>query len=81
VLVPHRCGQPARGSCRVCGQPFCDQHLTIDPQGAICAACASGASSGGADSLGSADSLDSADLDYFDRVSESERGEDFTDLS
>ncbi|NTV64898.1 MAG: zinc-ribbon domain-containing protein [Oscillochloris sp.] len=71
LLVPHRCGQPALSSCRVCGQPFCAQHLTIEPQGPLCAACAGGDSG----------YYSSTDLDYFDRVSQNDRGEDFSDLS
>lgn len=75
VLVPHRCGQLAQSRCRVCGQAFCDQHLSIEPQGPICAACARG------EQLGYADDFSSTDLAYFDQVSADDRGEDFADLS
>nr|WP_139088697.1 zinc-ribbon domain-containing protein [Oscillochloris trichoides] len=78
VLTPHRCDQPAMGSCRMCGQPFCDQHLHIEPAGPICARCADPDHS---NSYVGGYYYSSSNLDYFDRVSEEDRGEDFSDVS
>ncbi|WP_129630308.1 zinc-ribbon domain-containing protein [Candidatus Oscillochloris fontis] len=78
VLTPHRCDLPAIGTCRMCGQPFCDQHLRIEPAGPICARCADpNHSSSYAESY----YYSSSNLDYFDQVSEDDRGEDFSDVS
>ncbi|NJP06588.1 MAG: zinc ribbon domain-containing protein [Chloroflexaceae bacterium] len=41
-LVPHRCEKPALGRCQQCDLPFCDEHLSVTPQGLICTACEQG---------------------------------------
>jgi recombinational DNA repair protein (RecF pathway) len=41
-LVPHRCDNPALGSCTRCGRSYCDEHVTITPDGLLCLACQQG---------------------------------------
>jgi hypothetical protein len=41
-LVPHRCGEPAIGSCAKCQRRYCQEHLKLSPAGLLCTACADG---------------------------------------
>jgi hypothetical protein len=41
-LVPHRCDNPSLGKCMKCGRLFCDEHVTVTPQGLMCLACQQG---------------------------------------
>jgi hypothetical protein len=41
-LVPHRCEHPALGRCVKCGRGYCDEHVTLQPQGLLCLACQQG---------------------------------------
>lgn len=41
-LVPHRCDNPSLGKCTKCQRMFCDEHVSVTPQGLICLACEQG---------------------------------------
>ena len=41
-LVPHRCENPALGSCVKCGRGFCDEHTNPTNEGRVCLACQQG---------------------------------------
>jgi recombinational DNA repair protein (RecF pathway) len=41
-LVPHRCPNKALATCIKCGRQFCDEHVSIVPEGLLCLACQQG---------------------------------------
>lgn len=41
-LVPHRCENPALGTCVKCGRGFCDEHTNATQEGRVCLACQQG---------------------------------------
>lgn len=41
-LVPHRCENPALGHCTKCGRGYCEEHITVTPNGLVCLACQQG---------------------------------------
>ncbi len=41
-LVPHRCDNPALGTCVKCGRGFCDEHTNATKEGRVCLACQQG---------------------------------------
>ena len=41
-LVPHRCEHPALGRCVNCGRGYCEEHVTVRPEGLMCLACQQG---------------------------------------
>ena len=41
-LVPHRCDNPGLARCTNCGRAYCDEHVTLTPQGLRCLACQQG---------------------------------------
>ena len=41
-LVPHRCDHPALGRCVKCGRGYCEEHVTLRPEGLMCLACQQG---------------------------------------
>lgn len=41
-LVPHRCENPALGTCSRCGRGYCDEHVQVRPEGLLCLACEQG---------------------------------------
>ena len=41
-LVPHRCENPALGTCVKCGRGFCDEHTNATKEGRVCLACQHG---------------------------------------
>jgi len=41
-LVPHRCENPALGTCAKCGRGFCDEHTNATKEGRVCLACQQG---------------------------------------
>ena len=41
-LVPHRCDNASLGKCVKCGRLYCDEHVSVTPQGLMCLACQQG---------------------------------------
>ncbi len=41
-LVPHRCENPALGTCAKCGRGYCDAHMNQTAEGCVCLACQQG---------------------------------------
>lgn len=41
-LVPHRCENPALGTCVKCGRGYCDEHTSATQEGRVCLACQQG---------------------------------------
>ncbi len=41
-LTPHRCPSSAVAACKKCGHQFCEQHLSLQPDGLTCTACQQG---------------------------------------
>ena len=41
-LVPHRCDNAGLGKCGNCGRTYCDEHMSVTPQGLRCLACQQG---------------------------------------
>ncbi|HSB02714.1 MAG TPA: hypothetical protein VLE49_18835 [Anaerolineales bacterium] len=41
-LVPHRCENPALGTCVKCGRGYCDEHTNQTSEGRVCLACQQG---------------------------------------
>jgi hypothetical protein len=41
-LVPHRCDNPALGTCVKCGRGYCDEHTNQTKAGRVCLACLQG---------------------------------------
>lgn len=84
-LAPHRCENPALGTCAKCGRGFCDEHTNPTRAGRVCLACAQGLEMPVALPI-SAALFTPADLDAFGRSSrfddaDDDRGEMFSDLS
>ena len=84
-LVPHRCDNPALGTCRQCGRGFCEEHLEITPEGMICTACRQGLDQPVA-LPATAQSYDAGDILIFSAATrwddDSDRADDaFADLS
>jgi hypothetical protein len=85
-LVPHRCEHPALGRCTRCGRGFCDEHVSVLPQGLLCLACQQGLDQPVALPI-TAQTYSTADLNTFAALSQwdsdSDTGDDdtFADLS
>jgi hypothetical protein len=80
-LVPHRCEHPALGRCTKCGRGYCEEHVTLQPNGLLCLACQQGLDQPVALPL-TAQTFDSNDLATFAALSEWDTEEDaFSDLS
>ena len=85
-LVPHRCENPALGTCVKCGRGFCDEHTNQTREGRVCLACAQGLEMPVALPIAAA-LFTPADLDTFDRArrfndtDDTDSGELFSDLS
>ena len=82
-LVPHRCENPALGTCLKCGRGFCDEHTNATPEGRICLACQQGLEIPVALPIAAA-GFTAADLNTFDRVStwdDDDKDDMFSDLS
>lgn len=75
-LVPHRCPNPAAGTCAQCGRAYCDDHLEITPNGLLCIACKEGRTEP-IDSGAAYSGYTQSDYDAFD----SDEDETFIDLS
>ena len=41
-LTPHRCPHSAIAACKKCSRKFCEEHLSLQPDGLICTACQQG---------------------------------------
>jgi len=41
-LTPHRCPHGAVAACKKCGRRFCEEHLSLQPDGLLCTACQQG---------------------------------------
>lgn len=41
-LVPHRCPNEALAKCSRCAREFCEEHVSIKPEGVVCLACEQG---------------------------------------
>ncbi|GAB1472387.1 hypothetical protein MASR2M66_32650 [Chloroflexota bacterium] len=82
-LVPHRCDNPALGTCGKCGRGFCDEHTNATKEGRICLACQQGLDVPVALPI-AAGTFSAADLATFGRASawDDNDGDDlFSDLS
>ena len=84
-LVPHRCENPALGTCAKCGKGFCDEHTNATREGRVCLACQQGLEMPVALPIAAA-LFTPADLDAFDRSRrfndvDDDNSEMFSDLS
>lgn len=80
-LVPHRCEHPALSHCLKCGRGFCDEHISITPQGLICLACQQGLEQPVVLPI-TAQTFSAEDLATFNAASQWEQDDDlFSDLS
>ena len=82
-LVPHRCENPALGTCVKCGRGFCDEHTNPTKDGRVCLACQQGLEMPVALPIAAA-TFSPADLDTFGRSStwdDDDSGDPFSDLS
>ncbi len=82
-LVPHRCENPALGTCAKCGRGFCDEHTNATKEGRICLACQQGLDMPVALPI-AASTFTAADLLVFGSASawdDDDSGDMFSDLS
>jgi len=82
-LVPHRCEHPALGRCGKCGRGYCEEHVTVQPEGLLCLACQQGLEQPVALPI-TAQSYDAGDIALFaaaDEWDETEGDDTFSDLS
>jgi recombinational DNA repair protein (RecF pathway) len=84
-LVPHRCENPALGTCSRCGRGYCDEHVQVRQGGLVCLACEQGLEQPVTLPI-TARTFDAADLATFSALSamddEADRSGDlFSDLS
>jgi hypothetical protein len=82
-LVPHRCENPALGTCIKCGRGFCDEHTNQTKDGRMCLACLQGLEMPVALPIAAA-TFTPADLDTFGRASlwdDNDNDDMFSDLS
>jgi hypothetical protein len=82
-LVPHRCENPALGTCAKCGRGFCDEHTNATKEGRICLACQQGLEMPVALPIAAA-TFTAADLATFGSAStwnDDDSGDMFSDLS
>lgn len=84
-LTPHRCPNSAVAACKQCGRQFCEEHLSLQPDGLVCTACQQGldrpvAVSQVARTFTEADLAAFAAISTFDD-SDSDVGDVFSDLS
>jgi recombinational DNA repair protein (RecF pathway) len=81
-LVPHRCDHPALGRCVKCGRGYCEEHVSVQPEGLICLACQQGLAQPVALPI-TAQSYDAGDLATFAAVSawDEDASDTFSDLS
>ena len=82
-LVPHRCDNPALGTCVKCGRGFCDEHTNATKEGRVCLACQQGLEMPVALPI-AASAFTAADLATFGSAStwdDDESGDMFSDLS
>jgi hypothetical protein len=82
-LVPHRCDHPALGKCSRCGRGYCEEHVTLTPQGMLCLACQQGLSQPVALPI-TAQTFNPSDLANFAALSQWDATDDddqFADLS
>ncbi len=82
-LVPHRCENPALGTCAKCGRKYCDEHTNQTSEGRVCLACQQGLDQPVALPI-AAGTFSAADLDSFQRASQwddNDSADMFSDLS
>lgn len=82
-LVPHRCENPALGTCIKCGRGFCDEHTNATKEGRVCLACQQGLEMPVALPIAAA-TFTAADLATFGSASrwdDDDSGDMFSDLS
>jgi len=83
-LVPHRCDNPALGTCVKCGRGYCDEHTNQTREGRVCLACLQGLEMPVALPIAAAMFTDN-DFDTFNRASmwddDDDRDDMFSDLS
>ncbi len=80
-LVPHRCERPALGRCTKCGRGYCEEHVTVTPQGLLCLACQQGLDQPVALPV-TAQTYNPNDLATFAVLGQwDQEGDDFADLS
>ena len=82
-LVPHRCENPALGTCVKCGRGFCDEHTNATKEGRVCLAYQQGLEMPVALPI-AASTFSLADLDTFGRAStwdDDDSSDMFSDLS
>ncbi len=82
-LVPHRCENPALGTCIKCGRGFCDEHTDQTKDGRVCLACLQGLDQPVALPIAAA-SFTAAEFESFNRASawdDEDRDDIFSDLS
>ncbi len=82
-LVPHRCENPALGTCIKCGRGYCDEHTNATAEGRVCLACQQGLEVPVALPIAAA-GFTAADLDTFGRSStwdDDDNNDMFSDLS
>jgi hypothetical protein len=81
-LVPHRCDHQALGRCTKCGRGYCEEHVTLKPEGLLCLACQQGLEQPVAMAI-TAQTFNANDLAAFSALSEWDESEadGFADLS
>ncbi|MCK6566715.1 MAG: hypothetical protein L6Q45_03350 [Anaerolineales bacterium] len=83
-LVPHRCENPALGTCAKCGRGYCEEHTNATAEGRVCLACQQGLDMPVALPIAAA-TFTAADLNTFGRSSrwddDDDSGDMFSDLS
>lgn len=81
-LVPHRCDNPALGTCVQCGRGYCDEHVNQTRDGRVCLACLQGLEQPVALPIAAA-TFTAAELESFNRASvgDQEDADIFSDLS
>ena len=78
-LVPHRCDNPALGTCVKCGRGFCDEHTNATKEGRVCLACQQGLEIPVALPI-SASTFTPADMVLFDSTSTFDDNDDNSDM-
>jgi len=82
-LVPHRCENPALGTCIKCGRGYCDEHTNQTRDGRMCLACEQGLDQPVALPI-AASTYNQDDIDAFSHASmwdNDDRADMFSDLS
>ena len=82
-LVPHRCDNPALGTCTKCGRGYCDEHTSQTRNGRVCLACLQGLDQPVALPIAAA-TFTAEELDTFNRASlwdDDDSADMFSDLS